>query len=314
VDYALALSASGTSTWECMVGNLKRFGKGMLSVKIAAGNTELTLRAEKVSHTDNIAVIRFTWDNDRFTFAGILSVIGKTPLPPYIKRNPEEIDRERYQTIYSKYDGSVAAPTAGLHFTDYVMEQLAGNHISCHEITLHVGAGTFQPIKTRLIGDHEMHAEYFEVTPALLKQLIDLPGKVICVGTTSVRMLESIYWLGVKTAETRQMPPQDLQLGQWEAYQLPSAYSMKQSFELLLKWMENNGLNETMASTKLMIVPGYRFNTADTLITNFHQPGSTLLLLIAAFIGESWKEVYHYALTHDFRFLSYGDSSLLFNR
>jgi S-adenosylmethionine:tRNA ribosyltransferase-isomerase len=312
-DYAMSLSATKTCSWECMIGNIKRFNVDSLYMKIAGPNNHLILKAEKMKQTGNTALIKFSWDNDEVSFAEILSLIGQTPLPPYIKRDPAEIDRERYQTIYAKFDGSVAAPTAGLHFTDYVFEKLACKFISSHEITLHVGGGTFQPIKSNKVEDHEMHSEFFFVTSGLMQLLLKIQNKVACVGTTSVRTLESIYWLGVKIIQSENITPNDLCIGQWEPYTLPSGYTMKHSFEALAKWLEKQKIKEVMASTKLMVVPGYKFNVVNTLITNFHQPHSTLLLLIAAFIGESWRETYNYALQQGFRFLSYGDSSLLFN-
>jgi S-adenosylmethionine:tRNA ribosyltransferase-isomerase len=313
-DYALSLSATKTCSWECMVGNLKRFGSDPLLLEISTGNIYLKLKAEKLDQTGNSVIIKFTWEDFRISFAEILSLAGKTPLPPYIKRNPSAIDRERYQTIYSKFDGSVAAPTAGLHFTNSVLESLAKKHISQHDITLHVGAGTFQPIKSNKVIDHEMHAEFFKVTPALLQLLASMPGRVTSVGTTTLRTLESIYWLGIKIIQSNDLEPNSLHLDQWEPYKLPTEYTINQSFEAFGGWLEKHKIRETMASTSLMILPGYRFRVVDTLITNFHQPRSTLLLLIAAFIGESWKETYYYALQQGFRFLSYGDSSLLFNR
>jgi S-adenosylmethionine:tRNA ribosyltransferase-isomerase len=313
-DYALSLSANKSCSWECLVGNLKRFSGDSLQLKISINSVYLTLKAEKLSQTGNTVVIKFSWDNDKVSFTEILSLIGQTPLPPYIKREPSAIDRERYQTIYSKFDGSVAAPTAGLHFTEYVFERLAQKHISHHEITLHVGAGTFQPIKSNQVIHHEMHAELFKVTPALLQLLATMPGRVACVGTTTVRTLESIYWLGIKIIQLKDKTPHSLHIDQWEPYDLPSKFTMKQSFEAFGEWLEKQRIKEAMASTSLMILPGYSFKVVDTLITNFHQPRSTLLLLITAFIGESWKETYNYALHQGFRFLSYGDSSLLFNQ
>jgi S-adenosylmethionine:tRNA ribosyltransferase-isomerase len=312
-NYTASLLAKRTCSWECMIGNLKRFSRDSLHLKISSKPVDLMLRAEKTGQSGNMVIVKFTWDNDKTSFGEILTLVGQTPLPPYIKRDPVETDRERYQTIYSKYEGSVAAPTAGLHFTELVFEKLAGKHISRHEITLHVGAGTFQPIKTNRVKDHEMHAEFFIITPGLIRLLAGMSDRVACVGTTTVRTLESIYWLGIKVMVSEIISPRNLHIDQWEPYNLPVNYSMRQSFEALGEWMEKFKLKEVVASTKLMIIPGYRFNVVNTLVTNFHQPGSTLLLLIAAFIGETWKETYNYALQHDFKFLSYGDSSLLFN-
>jgi S-adenosylmethionine:tRNA ribosyltransferase-isomerase len=311
-DYARSLFTAKFVIWECLAGNLKRFKGNSLSRKVRIKNTEINLVAEKVSQTGNVLLIKFSWNNDSINFAEILDEIGQIPLPPYIKRNPEEIDRFRYQTIYSKFEGSVAAPTAGLHFTEEVFGQLSRRHISHSEITLHIGAGTFQPIKAASYSDHDMHAEYFYVSGNMIRKLAVLNSKVVAVGTTTVRTLETIYWLGVKILHDQKLLPQEMHLGQWEAYQLPQNIPLKQSIEALGRWMEETNLSEFMTYTKLMIVPGYKFRMVNTLITNFHQPGSTLLLLVAAFIGDSWKDLYSYALNNGFRFLSYGDSSLLF--
>jgi len=312
-NYASTLSSTGECLWECMIGNLKRFTPEYLGKDIPINGGILHLRAEKLDVSGNIATIKFTWNNREVTFGEILSIAGQTPLPPYIQREPVSSDRERYQTIYSKSEGSVAAPTAGLHFTKSVFRSISDKQISSHSITLHVGAGTFQPVKAERIGDHRMHAEYFEVTTDLVQLLANLGKKVSSVGTTTVRTLESLYWLGVKLIVLRHELPNSLELEQWEPYGLPQDYSMEQAFEALVQWFSRHNSTFTMASTKLMIIPGYKFRVTDTLITNFHQPGSTLLLLIAAFIGDSWRETYNYALDNGFRFLSYGDSSLLFN-
>lgn len=312
VDYASALSSANGSAWYCMIGNLRRFGIGKLFMQLSVGEHKLLLSAEKAPEEGNPVRVDFRWDNDQVTFGEILDEAGKTPLPPYIKREAIASDRERYQTVYSKTEGSVAAPTAGLHFTGHVLKQLAEKHITCHQVTLHVGAGTFQPIKTDSLADHQMHAELFSLSDELLNQLAAVPDKVMAVGTTTVRTLESIYWLGVKTLINPAMVIEALQLAQWEAYTLPSHYTLQQSVESLREWLSRNSIRDTMVSTSLMIIPGYTFKTTDLLITNFHQPRSTLLMLIAAFIGDAWKDTYAYALNNRFRFLSYGDSSLLF--
>jgi S-adenosylmethionine:tRNA ribosyltransferase-isomerase len=313
VSYASSLASVGECTWECIVGNLKRFREDILSMKIVINSKDCILRAQKIKQSGNTVEVRFSWDNEGVTFAGLLSAAGQTPLPPYIRRKPEESDRSRYQTIYSVVEGSVAAPTAGLHFTDEVFGQLREKNISLHEVTLHVGAGTFQPIKTPSVLDHDMHAEYFSVSGSLIEKLEKLDRGIVAVGTTSVRTLESLYWMGVKILqENKDSRNGGLQLGQWEAYHLPQQIPVKQAFAALSRYREIGGMKEIAASTKLMIVPGYKFRVVNTLITNFHQPGSTLLLLVAAFMGEQWKEVYQYALDNGFRFLSYGDSSLLF--
>ncbi|MBN2813837.1 MAG: S-adenosylmethionine:tRNA ribosyltransferase-isomerase [Bacteroidales bacterium] len=311
-DYASALSSVNGSSWYCMIGNLRRFGSGKLFMPLKVGAKNLILTAEKAAEAGNPVRVDFHWDNDQVTFGEILDEAGKTPLPPYIKRDAVPSDRERYQTVYSTTEGSVAAPTAGLHFTAHVLKQLAEKQITCHQVTLHVGAGTFQPIKTDSLADHQMHAELFSLSDELLNRLATIPDKAMAVGTTTVRTLESIYWLGVKTLVNPAMSMEALQIAQWEAYTLPSHHTLKQSVESLREWLYRNGLRHTMASTSLMIIPGYNFKTTDLLITNFHQPRSTLLMLIAAFIGDAWKETYAYALSNRFRFLSYGDSSLLF--
>jgi S-adenosylmethionine:tRNA ribosyltransferase-isomerase len=312
VRYDQSLHSTGGCIWECMVGNLKRFTDKHLHLEVKIGGRIIKLQAEKLKQNGNLAEIRFTWQPEEATFTEILSAAGKTPLPPYIKREPEESDRERYQTVYSKMDGSVAAPTAGLHFTDRVLDQLKRKGISFHEVTLHVGAGTFQPIKADSLRKHEMHAEFIRVPRDFIGHMAFLDQPVVAVGTTSVRTLESLYWMGVKVLEQGMIPAEEMELGQWEAYEIRQDASIRDAFQALDRWLDHQGMKELFSSTRLMIVPGYRFRMVKTLITNFHQPGSTLLLLVAAFIGDSWKNAYRYALDRSFRFLSYGDSSILF--
>ncbi len=312
-DYQHAMQSSGGCTWQCMVGNKRRFRKEALEMIISINGTNIVFRAEKRSFTGSIVNIKFTWDNNRVTFADILAKEGRTPLPPYIKRPDEMADKDRYQTIYSEVDGSVAAPTAGLHFTDIVLEQLRKKKVQIAHITLHVGAGTFLPVKTPDVFQHDMHAEFFSVTYECIESIMNAKGPVIAVGTTSARTIESLYWLGVKLGKPNTFNKDEpILLQQWEAYQLPCSASIHQPFENLLNWMQLRQLKEIHAQTKLMIVPGYPFRVADGLLTNFHQPKSTLLLLLAAFIGNSWKDAYAYAMDKDFRFLSYGDSSLFY--
>ncbi len=311
--YAQSLSATRSCLWECLVGNLKRFGNEPLQMEVNTGNEKIILHAEKTLQQGNIVQVLFNWNGSGITFAEIIDRAGKTPLPPYINREVTDADRFRYQTIYSRHDGSVAAPTAGLHFTDGVFNSLAQKDIACHEITLHVGAGTFQPVKADRITDHRMHSEDIVVNSKLLNLLSGLPGRVACVGTTTVRTLESLYWMGVKIIKSGDQTSAELKLDQWEAYRLDGSYTLKESFEAFAEWYSKRNTEEMVVSTRLMILPGYRFRVADTLITNFHQPRSTLLLLIAAFIGDSWKETYAYALENGFRFLSYGDSSIFYN-
>jgi S-adenosylmethionine:tRNA ribosyltransferase-isomerase len=312
--YDLSLGSKGSCSWKCMVGNLKRFTGKQLTLEGKMNGVVLQLKAEKLKQDGNVAEIRFTWNPDEATFAEVLSSIGKTPLPPYIKRESDDRDRERYQTIYSKMDGSVAAPTAGLHFTPKVLDEVKSKNISLHEVTLHVGAGTFQPIKGDSLLQHTMHAEFIQVSRDFIHHISELNQPVVAVGTTSVRTLESLYWMGVKLTQHGIPDTEELKLEQWEAYELRQDAGIHESFQALEKWLDQRGMTELFTSTRLMIVPGYRFRMVKTLITNFHQPGSTLLLLVAAFIGSSWKEAYRYALDKGFRFLSYGDSSILFRR
>jgi S-adenosylmethionine:tRNA ribosyltransferase-isomerase len=312
-DYALSLSSHNGCSWVCMIGNTKKFKSPGLELKIQNENIQLILTAEKVTMQGNVAEIRFTWNSDRFSFAEILYLAGAIPLPPYIKRQPRAPDKERYQTIYSSREGSVAAPTAGLHFTSRVFSRLKEKNIMCHEVTLHVGAGTFQPVKSDSITQHEMHPEFFEISLSVVQQILQINNPVGCVGTTSVRTLESIYWIGVKlrnNMNSESIPSLD----QWEPYTLAQDVTIEESFTSLNEWFLKNNSEKTVVSTRMIIVPGYRFRMTNLIVTNFHQPGSTLLLLVGAFIGKSWKDIYKYALDHDFRFLSYGDSSLLFRR
>lgn len=305
-DYVLAFQQTESITWKCIVGNLKKWKDNDLEKIITIDNTEITLTAKKKGSEGNSQIIEFSWNNSEITFSEILETIGATPIPPYLNRESESIDKDRYQTVYSKLKGSVAAPTAGLHFTQDVLEKLQSKSVTLEEVTLHVGAGTFTPVKSETIDEHQMHTEHFVVTKKTIQNLLK-SKQIVAVGTTSVRTIESMHWLGVKLKVHNTF---DSRISQWEAYQLPD-YSKKDSLEALLNYMIENDLNELNASTQIMIFPGYPFKLVDILITNFHQPKSTLLLLIAAFIGEDWKKVYDFALENDFRFLSYGDSSIL---
>jgi S-adenosylmethionine:tRNA ribosyltransferase-isomerase len=247
------------------------------------------------------------------TFAEVIHVAGVVPLPPYIKREPEKEDEERYQTIYATSSGSVAAPTSGLHFTPRILEKLEMKSIQSGFVTLHIGAGTFKPVSTERMETHAMHAEFIYVTKHFIETLFHFRGKhITAVGTTSLRTIESLYWAGVKILQQPKLTPDDLFIHQWEAYDLPAGISVKNSLEALLGWMDKSGLDHLMMKTELLIAPGYEIKIPDALITNFHQPQSTLLLLVAAFIGNDWKKVYRYALDNQFRFLSYGDSCLFF--
>ncbi len=306
-DYVFAFQQTQRVTWKCIVGNAKKWKNDILKQKVVVNSTEVELIAKKLNNIGNTRDIEFSWNNPEISFSEIIDHIGKTPIPPYLNRDSENIDKDRYQTVYSKLKGSVAAPTAGLHFTDYVFDQLKTKKVNIEEITLHVGAGTFTPVKTETINHHEMHTEHFMINKSTLINLLNTKH-ITVVGTTSARTLESIYWLGVKLVKNGTL---NLKLHQWEVYELPRDITKQQSIEALLNYMQKNHLETLHAATQIMIVPGYIFKMTDVLITNFHQPKSTLLLLIAAFIGNDWKRVYEYALKNDFRFLSYGDSSIL---
>ena len=306
-DYVLAFQQTEKITWKCIVGNLKKWKDQDLKKSISINNTEIELTASKKSSKGNAQIIEFTWNNKNYTFSEILENIGLTPIPPYLNRESEIIDKNRYQTIYSKLKGSVAAPTAGLHFTDKVLNKLKEKQINFEEVTLHVGAGTFIPVKSETINDHEMHTEHFVVKKSTIKNLLN-SKKIVAVGTTSVRTVESVYWLGIKLLQNNYF---DSHISQWEVYKLSDDIKKTDALNALLNYMDKMNIEELHASTQIMIFPGYNFKMVDVLITNFHQPKSTLLLLIAAFIGDGWKKVYDFALNNNFRFLSYGDSSIL---
>jgi S-adenosylmethionine:tRNA ribosyltransferase-isomerase len=307
-DYQQILCETETCSWTCLVGNLKKWKDGALKMTINVTGVIINLEANKMGvDKKNDLIVQFSWDK-HLSFAEILNNCGKIPIPPYLNRESEEIDRTRYQTVYSQAEGSVAAPTAGLHFTSKVFDDFNKKNIEIDSLTLHVGAGTFQPVKAENALEHKMHAEQIMVSKRLLENLLHHDDKIIATGTTTLRTLESLYWLGVKAIQGNK--PEHLQ--QWEWQTLPDSYSLTESFDALNDYLQQNKLIELSALTEIMIIPGYRFKVSNALITNFHQPKSTLLLLISAFIGEKWKEIYDYALANDFRFLSYGDSSLLF--
>jgi S-adenosylmethionine:tRNA ribosyltransferase-isomerase len=305
-DYQQAFSQTEKCVWECMVGNLKKWKSETIKLQAVINNKPIVLNAEKTLR-DNKILISFSW-NSGISFGKILDEIGNIPIPPYLNRKSEEIDKERYQTIYSKLDGSVAAPTAGLHFTSEVIEKLYEKEIILNEITLHVGAGTFQPIKSSNAFEHKMHGEVFTVSGIIPELLSTTNNSVVATGTTSLRALESLYWLAVKSMSEKKLI---YKLNQWDYNLLPQTITVNEAFRSFLDLMKFNGLQSYTAETEIMIVPGYEFKIADGLITNFHMPKSTLLLLIAAFVGDRWKDIYNYAQENDFRFLSYGDSSLL---
>jgi S-adenosylmethionine:tRNA ribosyltransferase-isomerase len=310
-EYESSFNSSGKVEWKCIVGNLKKWKAGMVRSAFLFMGKEYELTAEKVKPEGDAWRIRFNWNGPEISFGEVIEATGNIPLPPYLNRKAEAGDITRYQTIYSNIKGSVAAPTAGLHFTEEVMQKLDKMGIKSAMLTLHVGAGTFRPVKSENISSHEMHCEHFYVTAETIELLSLHKGPVIPVGTTSVRALESLYWLGVKIIlEPRNLHP-GLSVEQWEVYGLDVNISVRESMEALLKYLKNHNLSSVNASTSIMIIPGYKFKMTDGMITNFHQPGSTLLLLVSAWIGNKWKKVYEFALTNDFRFLSYGDCSLL---
>jgi S-adenosylmethionine:tRNA ribosyltransferase-isomerase len=307
-SYMLSLAAKGECSWVCAVGNLKRWKEERLLLPFVHNGKGYTLYAQKVCVTNGEVIVRFSWDNPELTFAEALEISGVLPIPPYLHRPTETADYERYQTIYSKREGSVAAPTAGLHFTPSVLNDLKSKGIAASEITLHVGAGTFRPVKTGAIQEHEMHAEHFEVSLEALMQLRQHLGKIVAVGTTSVRCLESIYFIGLGLLTKKVLLTR---VGQWTPYENNDEVELPIVLENLISYLKNNGLTSISASTQILIAPPYRFRMVQGMVTNFHQPQSTLLLLVAAMAGNRWRDIYRYALAHDFRFLSYGDSSLI---
>ena len=310
-DYELAFQAESTATWTCLVGNAKKWKTGPISLQTSIYGKELRLEATMKEKSENGYTIIFRWKQSGISFGDIIEQSGSTPIPPYLNRDAEESDKERYQTIYSQNNGSVAAPTAGLHFTNEMIRQLEQSKVSMANLTLHVGAGTFVPIKEENARNHTMHLEQVVVNKGFLELWKQKTEGLIAVGTTSTRSLESLYWLGVKIKEYPLSEPDSLAIVQWDNEKLPQHISLEESLESLLAFCSAHGLDQLHFSTQLMIVPGYRFRCISGLLTNFHMPGSTLLLLIAAWIGDDWKKVYDYALKENFRFLSYGDSSLL---
>ena len=313
-DYSQSFNSKNSVEWKCLVGNVKKWKQGLISIIFSHHGKTYKLFAEKLNNEGDACRIRFTWNPGDLSFSAVIEAIGHIPLPPYLNRPDNETDSIRYQTIYSSIKGSVAAPTAGLHFTKKVLDKLIIKNIQTAQVTLHVGAGTFQPVKSERIIEHQMHSERFYVSAGLIEILLKNIGSVIAVGTTSVRTLESIYWLGLKVMENPGLSPDELWLDQWEVYSTNSRSEPRQALEALLNWMENNKIKRFQAATRIIIIPGYDFKIVNGIITNFHQPKSTLLLLISAWVGNDWKKIYRYALENDFRFLSYGDSSLLLKK
>ena len=340
-DYAMALGATGRCSWNCMIGNLKKWKEGSLTRELHTGDRTVLLKVtrqdsatgdpatanepETTLHGDrhNLSTHRllFEWNDDTLCFADLLEQSGELPIPPYLNRATEENDLRTYQTVYSKIKGSVAAPTAGLHFTEAVLADLRARNIDTEELTLHVGAGTFQPVKTDDVADHEMHSEVLSVRRTTLVKLLKHTGTIVAVGTTSVRTLESLYYLGVQLSQVSTHEPAKeasgpshqklLKVTQWEPYAPHPGLSPEQALQAIIDYLDQHQLSGLQAQTRIMIRPGFQFRMINGMFTNFHQPKSTLLLLVSAFTGENWKTIYDYALGHDFRFLSYGDSSLL---
>lgn len=310
-DYAQAFQTNVECRWLCFVGNSKRWKTGSLIQEVNADGTTVLLSATRGEQLGNAFEIIFNWNNENVTFASLLDAIGEIPIPPYLNRNTEESDSEDYQTVYSHIEGSVAAPTAGLHFTNEILAECDKHGITRRELTLHVGAGTFQPVKSENIGEHSMHTEFISVERSLLEALIKADGNVIAVGTTSVRTLESLYYIGVTLLENPDACEEELRVKQWAPYEKEYTISTKDALQAIIDHLDKKGIDRYIGSTQIMIAPSFKFRIIKGMITNFHQPQSTLLLLVSAFVDGNWKEIYDYALSHDYRFLSYGDSSLL---
>ncbi len=321
-DYTLSFQQTQQCSWLCLIGNLKKWKEGKLTREIEIQGKRVTLTATRGECHGTSHWVDFEWDDTSFTFADILEIVGELPIPPYLNRETQESDKETYQTVYSKIKGSVAAPTAGLHFTERVLKSLTDKGIEREELTLHVGAGTFKPVKSEEIEGHEMHTEYISVRKQTIEKLIAHGGSAIAVGTTSVRTLESLYYIGIAIAQNPNASEDELHVNQWTPYELleqarneesknESTPSSVEALQQILNYLNRNGLDTLNTSTQIIIAPGYHYHIVKAIVTNFHQPQSTLLLLVSAFVKGDWKAIYNYALKNDFRFLSYGDSSLL---
>ena len=308
-DYEHAFAVKGECEWSCIVGNLKKWKEGAVEIPFEYEGADYTLQAYIAERGSREHIVRFEWSAP-MTFGELLEYLGRIPIPPYLNRESEEIDNTRYQTVYSRFEGSVAAPTAGLHFTEPLIERMKAKGFDFAEVTLHVGAGTFLPVKDEDATKHAMHTEHFDITLATLRKLRANYGKIVAVGTTSVRTLESLTALAwrIKGGKAYDCAT----VGQWELYDIPADFSGEEVLDILILYMEQNGLERLRAATEIMITPlGYNYRIVRNIVTNFHQPKSTLLLLVSAYVGDDWHKIYDYALSHDFRFLSYGDSSLL---
>ena len=310
-DYVLSFQQTKKCSWLCMVGNLKKWKEGTLKREVEVKGKTITLSATRGECRGTSHWIDFEWDDDSLTFADVLEAVGELPIPPYLNRETQESDKQTYQTVYSKIKGSVAAPTAGLHFTERVLKALDEKGIDREELTLHVGAGTFKPVKSEEIEGHEMHTEYISVNKGTIEKLIAHGGKTIAVGTTSVRTLESLYYIGILIHLNPEANQEELHVKQWMPYEPHPALTPVESLQNILDYLTRNNMEALHTSTQIIIAPGYEYKIVKKIVTNFHQPQSTLLLLVSAFVKGDWKKIYDYALSHDFRFLSYGDSSLL---
>lgn len=313
-DYALNFQQTEHAAWLCMIGNLKKWKEGALKREITVKGKPLTLTAERGACHGTSHWVDFRWNNPEITLADILEVFGELPIPPYLNRETQESDKETYQTVYSKIKGSVAAPTAGLHFTPRVLDALREKGVALEELTLHVGAGTFKPVKSEEIEGHEMHTEYISVNRSTLEKLVAHEGKAIAVGTTSVRTLESLYHIGVTLLHNPNATEEDLHVKQWQPYETAletAATPAVDALQAIIAYLDRHHMETLHSSTQIIIAPGYEYRIVKAMVTNFHQPQSTLLLLVSAFLHGDWRKIYDYALAHDFRFLSYGDSSLL---
>ena len=313
-DYALNFQQTEHAAWLCMIGNLKKWKEGALKREVTVKGKPLTLTAERGACHGTSHWVDFRWNNPEITFADILEVFGELPIPPYLNRETQESDKETYQTVYSKIKGSVAAPTAGLHFTPRVLDALRAKGVALEELTLHVGAGTFKPVKSEEIEGHEMHTEYISVNRSTLEKLVAHEGKAIAVGTTSVRTLESLYHIGVTLLHNPNATEEDLHVKQWQPYETAletAATPAVDALQAIIAYLDRHHMETLHSSTQIIIAPGYEYRIVKAMVTNFHQPQSTLLLLVSAFLHGDWRKIYDYALAHDFRFLSYGDSSLL---
>lgn len=311
-DYALVFQQTERCSWTCLVGNLKKWKEGALGKTVTIGGTSVRLQAEKKQTCGDSHLIEFTWDNADYTFADLLDAAGVLPIPPYLHRETEKSDLQSYQTVYSKIKGSVAAPTAGLHFTPEVLADLDVKGFGREEVTLHVGAGTFKPVKSDTIEGHEMHTEFISVHRSSVERIKNNLGKIIAVGTTSVRTLESLYYMGVALASNPDATADDLIVRQWMPYDAKNnQLSAADSLQNILDYLDRHKADKLVTATQIIIAPGYKFKIVRGIVTNFHQPKSTLILLISAFVEGNWQSIYNYALNHNFRFLSYGDSSLL---